>query len=94
MGGGDQQIEPETEIGGGFSGQGGAQLIPAERTLSKGGQQAPAVVALEEHLAAHGESRPAGKQVFAADLSGGRGEANASGCGRRTMKKGPLPERA
>ena len=58
--GGDQQIELETEVGGGITGQGGAQLIPAERTLSKGGQQAPAVVALEEHLAAHGESRPAG----------------------------------
>jgi hypothetical protein len=59
--GGDQQIEPETEIGGVITGQGGAKLFPAEGTLRQGGQQAPAVVALEDHLAAHGESRPAGQ---------------------------------
>lgn len=47
MSGSDQQIEPETEMGGGIAGQ--------------GGQQAPAVVALEDHLTAHGESRPAGQ---------------------------------
>jgi len=48
-------------MGEGIAGQGGSQLTPAAGTLSQGGQQAQAVVELEDHLTAQGESRPAGQ---------------------------------
>jgi len=58
--------------GGDIAGQGGAQLTPAAGTLSQGGQQAPAVVVLEDHLTAHG-------LVRLAELFGRPQHAEASG---------------